>query len=120
MKPKEENTVTEKEGIQKMLATLSPTTGVLTSSEIHPAIPLIHEVGHREGCRLLCDTPVRHCGWGLFVAEVSGKKFSFDGGGAMRRCNGFSWTPLRFDEPGFEELGYDVNAVRAALEQLLA
>jgi len=120
MKPKEVDTVTEKEAFHKMLDTLSATTGVLTSHEIHPDIPTIHEVSHHEGCRLRCDTPLRHCGWGLFVAEVAGKKFSFDGGGAMRRCNGFSWTPLRFDEPGFEDLGYDVDAVRAALEQLAA
>ena len=112
--------MTEKEAYQKMLDTLNATTGVLTSTTVHKDIPLIHEVGHREGCRLKSDTPVRHCGWGLFMAEVKGKKFSFDGGGAMYRSNGFSWTPLRFDEPGFEDLGYDAEAVRKALEELLA
>jgi hypothetical protein len=112
--------MTDRQAYEAMLETLNGTTGVLTSHEIHPDIPTIHQVGHREGCRLKCDTAVRHCGWGLFVAEVKGKKFSFDGGGAMRRCEGFSWTALRFDAPCLEELGYDVAAVRAALEALLA
>lgn len=112
--------MTDQEAYVKMRDTLSATTGVLTSSEIHADIPTIHQVGHREGCRLRCDTPVRHCGWGLFLADVGGKKFSFDGGGAMMRCDGFAWTHLRFDTPGFADLGYDVAAVRAALEELMA
>jgi hypothetical protein len=103
-----------------MLASLNATTGVLTAHEIHPDIPTIHEVGHHNGCRLKCDTPVRHCGWGFFQAEVSGKSFSFDGGGAMMRSDSFSWTPLRFDKPGLGALGYDLDAVRTALEELIS
>ena len=110
----------DKEAYQKMLDSMSSTTGVLTSHEVHPDIPTIHQVGHRDGCRLRCDAEVRHAGFGLFLAEVNGKKFSFDGGGAMRRCHGFSWTPLRFDEPGLADLGYDADAVRQALEELIA
>ena len=112
--------MTDRMACKKMLETLSETTGVLTSNQIHPDIPTIHQVGHREGCHLRCDTEVRHCGFGLFVAEVGGKRFTFDGGAAMHRCDGFSWTPLRFDVPGLVELGYDVDAVRAALNELLA
>lgn len=112
--------MTEKEAYRNMLDALNATTGVLTSTPIQPDIPLIHEVGHREGCRLRCDAPVRHAGWGLFLSEVGGATISFDAGGAMRRCEGFSRTPLRFDAPAFEQPGYDVEAVRAALERLLA
>ena len=110
----------DKEAYQKMLDGLSSTVGVLTSHEIHSDIPTIQQVGHRDGCRLRCDAEVRHAGWGLFLAEVKGKKFSFDGGGAMKRCDGFSWTPLRFDKPGLADLGYDADAVRRALEELMA
>jgi hypothetical protein len=112
--------MTDREGYTEMLEMLTVTTGVLTSAPIHPAIPTIHQVGHREGCRLRCDTEVRHAGWGLFLADVGGKKFSFDGGGAMRRAETFSWSPLRFDAPGLVDLGYDLVAVRKALEELLA
>jgi hypothetical protein len=111
--------MTDKDAFKAMLGALNGTTGVLTSHEIHPDIPTIHQVGHRHGCRLKCDTPVRHAGWGLFLAEVGGKRFSFDGGGAMRRCENFSWTPLRFDAPCLAELGYDADAVRKALEELM-
>lgn len=109
----------DKEAYRKMLDSMSSTVGVLTSHEVHPDIPTIHQVGQRDGCRLKCDTEVRHAGWGLFLAKVGGKQFSFDGGGAMMRCESFSWSPLRFDTPGFAELGYDLAAVRAALEELM-
>lgn len=112
--------MTDQEAYAKMLETLSATTGVLTAGEIHPDIPTIHDVGYREGCRLRCTTEVRHAGWGLFLAEVAGKRFSFDGGGAMTRAETFSWTLLRFDTPGFAELGYNADAVRAALTELAA
>ena len=112
--------MTDQEAYAAMLETLNGTTGVLTSQHVHPDIPTIHEVGCRDKCRLRCDTEVRHAGWGLFLAEVGGKQLSFDGGGAMRRGDTFSWTPLRFDTPGFAELGYDAGAVRAALEELTA
>ena len=112
--------MTDKQAYAAMLEALSGTTGVLTSHEVHPDIPTVHQVGHREGCRLKCDTEVRHAGWGLFLAEIGGTRLSFDGGGAMHRSEGFSWTPLRCDAPCFEALGYDVAAVRAALEALLA
>ena len=112
--------MTDKEAYVKMLETLSATTGVLTATEIHPDIPTVHDISHREGCRLRCDTELRHAGFGLFLAEVGGKRFSFDGGGAMIRAETFSWTPLRFDKPGLAELGYDVEAVRAALAELAA
>jgi len=112
--------MTDHEAFEKMLDTLNSTTGVLTSGEVHPDIPTIHDISRWEGCRLRCDTEVRHAGWGLFLAEAGGKRFSFDGGGAMRRAETFSWTPLRFDEPGFSELGYNLEAVRAALQKLMA
>ena len=112
--------MTDREAFDKMLETLNSTTGVLTSAPIHQDIPTIHDVSHREGCRLRCNTEVRHAGWGLFMAEVGGKRFSFDGGGAMKRAKTFSWTPLRFDEPGFSELGYPLETVRAAIQKLMA
>jgi len=112
--------MTDKEAYAKMLETLTATAGVLTATQIHPDIPTIHDISHRQGCRLRCTTEVRHAGWGLFVAEIGGKRFSFDGGGAMRRSETFSWTPLRFDAPALAELGYDVEAVRAALTELAA
>ena len=112
--------MTDREAYAKMLGTLSATTGVLTSHEVHAAIPTIHDISHHEGCRLRCTTEVRHAGWGLFLAEIGGKRFSFDGGGAMMRAESFSWTLLRFDKPGLAELGYDLDGVRAALTELAA
>ena len=112
--------MTDKEAYVKMLEILNATTAVVTATQIHPDIPTVHDISHREGCRLRCDTELRHAGFGLFLAEVGGKRFSFDGGGAMRRAETFSWTPLRFETPGLAELGYDVEAAREALTELAA
>jgi len=96
--------------------------GVLTAGEIDPAIPMIHDVGTRDGHRLRATGEVVHCGFGFFKGSTSAGEFSFDGGGAMNElpAPGCGWTVLRADPGVLDELGYDMDAVRAALERLAA
>lgn len=114
----------KQEAYEYMLKVLDGGNGVLTAGEIHPDIPLIHDVGQREGQRLQSATPVKHCGWGLFTATTTSGGLSFDGGGAMYRAtdedgkHAFSWTVLRAYAQVQQELGYDAAAVRAAIEEL--
>lgn len=95
---------------------------VLTAGVIDPAIPTIHDVGTRDGHRLRATGEVVHCGFGFFRGSTPAGEFSFMGGGAMNDlpAPGCGWTVLRADPGVLDELGYDLDAVRAALERLAA
>jgi len=108
---------TRKEALLEMQYILCGGTGVLTSSEIHPDIPLIHDVGH--ALKILGE--VQHMGFGFFNAKTENGSVNFDGGGAMKRVNGddgepFSWCPFSGE---IADTGYNVNKVRKAIEELL-
>jgi hypothetical protein len=113
------------EAYQRMLELLDQGLGVLTGGEIHPDIPTIQDISHRDGVRLQCLKEVRHIVLGLFKGETASGEFSFDGGGAMRRVTDdednylFAFTPLHAERVVLEELGYDAEAVRQAIEELI-
>jgi len=106
----------KREAFEKMLEILEQGDGVLTAPAIHPDIPTIDDVGNNTGRRIRTLTEVRHCGFGLFMAETPHGSISFDGGGAMSRCEEFSFTPLRVREPGaLAWMGYDAERAKAAV-----
>lgn len=119
-----------KEATEKDLATfeymldqVQDGQAILTAGEIHPDIPTINRIGYREGAGLKSDDEVAHLGFGLFRGHVKGLAFFFDGGGAMRRSDGFSWCFLKAEKAEdratvLEALGYDLEKVVAALESL--
>lgn len=106
----------DREHLQSMLNRVSEGDAVLTAGEIHPDIPTIHNVGHRDGQRINVGAEVRHAGFGCFIADSPLGRISFDGGGAMQRAPSFSWTPL---SGPVAEYGYDFDAAQTALESLL-
>ena len=93
---------------------------VLTAGVIDPAIPTIHDVGIRDGHRLRATGEIRHAGFGFFVGSTPAGEFSFTGGGAMQElpAPGCGWTVLRATPAVLDALGYDMDAVTAALERL--
>ena len=109
----------KQETLLKMLALVSEGTGVLTAGEIHPDIPTIHDVGDNEGRRLKTDGEVRHLGFGYFSARVGNDKVGFDGGGAMRRVDDADWSWCPYTGP-VVETGYDLDAAREAILELMA
>lgn len=112
--------MTKQEAFDKMLRFLATGTGILTSSEIHPDIPTVHDVGNR-GHRLQTAGPTTHLGFGFFEAKTENGKVSFDGGGAMYRVkdeNGnwlFSWTALKGN---VDDLGYHFGKAISAIGEL--
>ena len=86
---------------------------VLVAGEEHN-IPTIHDIGQNGPIKT--DTEVVHCGFGLFMAEVNNEKITFDAGGAMRRGEGYSYTPLYASPGQLESMGYDISLVLATLE----
>jgi len=114
---------TRQDALAEMLRRVKDGRAVLTAGEIHPDIPRIHDVGHRDGCRLQTSTQVGHHGFGFFSAKVNGDLISFDAGGAMNRATdgekySFSWTDLRASAAALDALGYDLDAAQRALEHL--
>ncbi len=111
--------MTDAEALADMLKIVEEGGAVLTAGEIHDDIPTIHGVSHHEGARLHTDDEVRHLGWGFFLAMVGGEKISFDAGGAMRRAETFSWSPLIASAEALAAMGYDMDAARAAISGLV-
>jgi hypothetical protein len=126
--------MTRQEALVKMLAMVTTGDGVLTAGEIHPDIPTIHNVSHRDGARLKSTVEVSHCGFGLFKGvSPNGHEFFFDGGGAMRRAEadevgeGFSWcpftagsgVPFEAHRDTITMTGYDFHKVASALQELV-
>lgn len=107
----------------KLLNLVNEGQAILTAGKLHPDIPTIHDVGNRDSQHLKTDSPVEHCGFGLFIAKVGEAEISFDGGGAMNREEDgagtrYSWTLLRARAEQLEALNYDLEKVRAALSTL--
>ena len=132
--------MTPNEAYEKMLEYLDSGIGVLTASEIHPDIPLIHDVGHRHH-RLRTKTEVQHARFGRFIANTASGCVYFHAGGAMHNAKHedgsrtFSWTQLvgfpssqtiyldddYNEEIGgiiMREIGYDFDAAKAAVREL--
>lgn len=111
--------MTDIEALGEMLARLETGEGaVLVAGKVHDDLPTIQEVSHREGARLKTDGEVQHHGFGLFSAKVGDEKISFDGGGAMRRADTFSWCPLIASVDQLAAMGYDLDAAKAAIVEL--
>ena len=88
---------------------------ILTAQEIHRDIPTIHNFAGKYR-----DT-LDHVGCGMFEGKTEHGKFEFEGGGAMHRAGQISWTTLRASSPVvFRDLGYDIQKVKRALEELIA
>ena len=67
---------------------------------------------------------IRHVGFGFFEGRTERGEFSFDGGGAMRHFQGgegayLSYSPLRASAEVLEDLGYDLEAARARVDEIL-
>lgn len=93
---------------------LSVGKGVLTAGKVHDDIPTIHQVG--PGSRIDTGARVEHQGFGSMKAG----NFRFYAGGSMYDRDVCSWTPF-YTITG-ESVGevYDLEAAKAAVEELLA
>lgn len=114
--------------LEAMAKRLGTGDGVATAGEIHPDIPTINDIGHREASRLRTTTEVKHCGYGFFKANTPAGEVQFDGGGMMRRATDgstgehvFSWTPIYTggNVEILRAIGYNIEAVQAALAELI-
>ena len=114
------NYSTESEAYQALLEQCKNGEFILTSGEIHPDILTIHDLPKGE---------TKHCGFGLFIGTTSnGNKFTFDGGGAMRRFtvnekHFISWCFLYGADGAStknvaDDIGYNYDAMITALEGL--
>lgn len=112
--------MTDTEALAEMLWIMTEDNGaVLVAGKVHEDLPTIQCVTHREGARLQTTTEVQHHGFGLFSAEVGSEKISFDGGGAMRRADTFSWCRLIASPEALAAMGYDLEAAKAAITELI-
>lgn len=111
--------MTDAEALQGMLELVDKGRAVLVTGKLHDDLPTIQEVSHHEGARLKTTTEVNHAGFGLFTAKVDDQTICFDGGGAMRRGDSFSWCPLTASTEALAAMGYDLGAARAAINELI-
>ncbi len=111
--------MTDLEALQEMCNIVQAGGAVLVAGKVHEDLPTIQQVSQRDGARLKVDTPVGHHGYGLFAAKVGGEMISFDGGGAMRRAGTFGWCPLVASPEALAAMGYNLEAVEAAISELI-
>ena len=103
---------------RKLLDVVKENRAIVTASKIHEDIPTIHDIAGEY------HSSVRHLGFGLFRGETPDGSFTFDAGRAMRTMYDeegkyiLSWTPLSASPEVLAELGYNMDAVRVALEGL--
>ena len=98
-----------------LISELREGRAVLVAGSEH-GIPTIHDIGNGPNCKIKTDSEVVHHGFGFFSARVKNEAISFDAGGAMRREEDYSWTPLRASASQLESMGYDIQAVLEILE----
>jgi len=110
--------MTDTEALADMLKIVEEGGAVLVAGKVAD-LPTIQEVSNRETARLKTTSEVRHAGYGLFLAKVGDDTISFDGGGAMRRAETFSWCPLVASAEALAAMGYDLEAARAAISELI-
>jgi hypothetical protein len=103
------NTIEARSEIERLLAS---GVCIAIAGNPTPGIPTIQALPEAE-----------HCGFGYFIGSTkTGKKFSFDGGGAMRSVYKgkewlFCWTSVTGKE-AYPELGLSPVAQQLELDQL--
>jgi len=111
-----------REAWEEILERLERGEAVLTAGSGTSGIPGIHNFYPKR-----YYPSIEHCGFGFFEGRTENGKFSFDGGGAMRHVQSgegedreyLSWTPLRAEKAVLEDLGFDFQAAREAVKEIL-